>query len=69
MTVCVMLAARLHPLKSKNGRGVYSVIFQGKLVERSGDPECDVARALLTQGFTGKICVSDAGGLLSRKEA
>jgi hypothetical protein len=58
-----MLAARLHPLKSKDGRAVYSVIFQGKLlVERSGDPECDVARALLTQGFTGKLCLSDAGG-------
>jgi len=39
------------------------VIFRGKLlVERSGDPECDAARALLAKGITGKLHLSDAGG-------
>jgi hypothetical protein len=32
------------------------VVFDGKLlVDRSRDPECDAARALLAQGFTGKL--------------
>ena len=54
-----MLTARLHPLPFK-GRQLYSVIFQGKLlVERSGDPECDAARTLLVQGFTGKLTLCD----------
>jgi hypothetical protein len=58
----VVVTARLHPLKSKNGKQLYSVIFRGKLlVERSGDPECDAARALLVQGVTGKLYLSDAG--------
>ena len=55
-----MLTARLHPVKAKNGRQVYSVIFRGKrLVEGSGDPECDAARALLVQGITGKLTLCD----------
>ena len=55
-----MLTARVHPLQSKNGRELYSVIFRGKLlVDRSGDPECDAARALLAQGFTGKLTLCD----------
>jgi hypothetical protein len=54
-----MLTARLHPLRFK-GRQVYSVIFRRKLlVERSADPECDSARALLAQGFTGKLTLCD----------
>ena len=58
-----MLTARLHPLKSRNGKQLYSVMFRGKLlVERSGDPECEAARALLAQGVNGKLHLSDAGG-------
>jgi hypothetical protein len=65
----MMLSARLHPLKSKTGREVYSVIFRGKLlVERSGDPECDAARALLGQGITGKLHLSDAGGFSVKRK-
>jgi hypothetical protein len=42
-----MLKARLH---CHDGR--YSVLFDGKLlVDRSRDPECDAARALLAQGI------------------
>jgi hypothetical protein len=64
-----VLAARLHPLKSRNGKQLYSVIFRGKLlVERSADPECEAARALLVQGFTGKLCLSDAGGFSITKK-
>lgn len=55
-----MLTARLHPLKPKKGGEVYSVIFHGDLlVERSSDPECDAARALLAQGITGKLTMLD----------
>jgi len=55
-----MLTARLHALKAKNGREVYSVIFRDKLlVGRSRDPECDAARALLAQGITGKVTLCD----------
>jgi hypothetical protein len=51
-----MLTARLHPLKPKKGGEVYSVVFRGELlVERSNDPECDAARALLAKGITGKL--------------
>jgi hypothetical protein len=53
-----MLTARLHPLKPE--KGLYSVIFRGKLlVERSRDPECDAARALLVKGFTGQLTMLD----------
>jgi hypothetical protein len=56
----MMLTARLHPLKPKKGREVYSVVFRGELlVERSGDPECDAARALLAKGITGKLTMLD----------
>ena len=45
------MKARLH-----YNAGSYSVIFDGKLlVERSRDPECDTARALLALGHTGKL--------------
>jgi hypothetical protein len=55
-----MLTARLHPHPFKSGRQLYSVIFRGKLLlERSGDPECDAARALLAQDFTGKLTLCD----------
>ena len=50
------LRARLHPL----GAGRYSVVFDGKLlIERSRDPECDAARALLKHGYTGKLHMLD----------
>jgi hypothetical protein len=69
LTRRMTLSARLHPLKKKNGREVYSVIFRGKLlVERSGDPECDAARALLAQGIIGKLHLSDAGGFSVKKK-
>ncbi|MGZ8399929.1 MAG: hypothetical protein ACXWVI_01315 [Methyloceanibacter sp.] len=55
-----MLQARLHPIwKAKVGYR-WSVIFRGKLfVERSRDPECDAARALLAKGFNGKFMLLD----------
>jgi hypothetical protein len=54
-----MLKARLHPIWTKGGYR-YSVVFRGKLlVERSRDPDCDAARALLAQGFTGKLTLLD----------
>ena len=55
------MRARLHPHWA-GGRGgyVYSVIHDGKLlVERSRDPECDAARALLAKGITGKLVMCD----------
>ena len=64
-----MVTARLHALKSKRGKRLYSVIFRGKLlVDRSSDPECDAARALLVQGFIGKLYLSDAGGFSITKK-
>ena len=64
-----MVTARLHLLKSKNGKQLYSVIFRGKLlVERSPDPECDAARALVVRGVTGKLYLSDAGGFSVTKK-
>ena len=63
------VSARLHPLKSKTGKQLYSVIFRGKLlIEHSCDPECDAARALLLQGISGKLHVSDAGGFSITKK-
>src|SRR6478736_6321630 len=48
--------ARLHPLAG----GRYTVIFDGRLlVERSRDPECDAARALLARSITGKLSMLD----------
>lgn len=65
----MVVTVRLHPLKSKKSKQLYSVIFRGKLlVERSGDPECDAARALLIRGFTGKLYLSDAGGFSITKK-
>jgi hypothetical protein len=50
-----MPKARLH---CHDGR--YSVLFDGKLlVERSRDPECDAARALLAKGITGRLTLCD----------
>ena len=55
-----MLKARLHPIWVSESGYRYSVLFRGKLlVERSRDPECDAARALLAMGFTGKITLLD----------
>jgi hypothetical protein len=55
------LKARLHPRWVGGEAGyVYSVICEGKLlVERSRDPECDVARALVVQGIIGKLSLCD----------
>ena len=52
-----MLTARLHPRWVGGNAGYrYSAIYEGKLlVERSRDPECDAARALLAMGHTGKL--------------
>jgi hypothetical protein len=55
------LTARLHP-KWVGGRDGYrySVICRGELiVDRSRDPECDSARALLAMGYTGKLTILD----------
>ena len=56
-----MTKARLHPIWVGGKTGyVYSVIYDGKLlVERSRDPECDAARALLAKGITGKLAMCD----------
>jgi len=65
-----VMSARLHAIKSTNGGEVYSVVFQGKLlVERSRDPECDAARALLGQNITGELHLSDAGGFSVEKKS
>ena len=55
------MKARLHPIWVGGRDGYrYSVMFDGKLlVERSRDPECDAARALLAQGITGKLTMCD----------
>jgi hypothetical protein len=55
------LTARLHP-KWVGGRDGYrySVICRGELlVDRSRDPECDAARALLAIGQTGELTMLD----------
>ena len=55
------LTARLHPrwIGGRTG-SVYSVICGGELiVDRSRDPECDAARALLAKGITGKLTLLD----------
>ena len=56
-----VLKARLHPHWVGGEAGyVYSVICEGKLlVERSRDPECDAARALVARGITGKLSLCD----------
>jgi hypothetical protein len=52
----VTMKARLHPLTN----GSFSVIFDRRLlVERSRDPECDAARALLAQGIIGQLTLCD----------
>ena len=55
-----MLRAKLHPIWIPKVGYRWSVIFRGKLlVERSRDPECDAARALLAKGLTGKLTLLD----------
>ena len=53
--------ARLHPHWVGGRTGyVYSVIYEGQLlVERSRDPECDAARALVPKGITGELTLLD----------
>ena len=56
-----MIKARLH-LHWAGGRSGYnySVIYDGKLlVDRSRDPECDAARALIAKGITGTLTLLD----------
>ena len=55
------LTARLHARWVGGRDGYrYSVICRGELiVDRSRDPECDAARALLAKGFTGKLVMCD----------
>jgi len=48
--------------------GVVSNSSSKLLVEGSGDPECDAARALLAQGITGKLHLSDAGGFSVKRK-
>jgi hypothetical protein len=56
--------AHLHPPIRKTGvpyTGRYDVVFDGEIVVKgSGDPETDLARALLVKGFTGPVMVLDA---------
>ena len=55
-----MLKARLHPMWVPKVGYRYSVVFDGKLlVDRSRDPECDAARALVAKGITGKLTMLD----------
>ena len=55
-----MLKAKLHPIWVPTVGYRYSVIFRGKLlVERSRDPECEAARALVAKGMTGKFTMLD----------
>lgn len=55
-----MLKARLHPIWVDKVGYRYSVIFRGKLlVDRSRDPECDAARALLAKSITGRLTFLD----------
>jgi hypothetical protein len=55
-----LLKARLHPIWVPKVGYRYSAIFEGKLlVERSSNPECDAARALLAKGITGKLTLLD----------
>ena len=56
----VMLKAKLHPVWVPRGGYRYSVIFRGELlVDRSRDPECDAARALVAKGITGRLTMLD----------
>ena len=55
-----MLKVKLHPIWVPTVGYRYSVIFRGKLlVERSRDPECEAARALVAKGMTGKLTILD----------
>jgi hypothetical protein len=55
------MRARLHARWIGGRTGyVYSVLFDGKLlVDRSRDPDCDSARALVARGITGKLVMLD----------
>ena len=64
------LIARLQAPERKEGvryNGLYCVEFDGEIiVVGSRDPECDVARALLARGITGKLTMVDANTSRSR---
>ena len=55
------MKARLHPIWVGGRDGYrYSVLYYGKLlVDRSRDPECDAARALLAKRITGTLTMLD----------
>jgi hypothetical protein len=55
------ITARVHPHWAGGKAGyLYSVIYGGTLlVERSRDPECDAARALVAKGITGTLTLLD----------
>lgn len=57
----MIVKARLHPYWVGGRAGyLYSVIYDGKLlIDRSRDPECDAARALMTKGITGTLTLCD----------
>ena len=56
----VMLKTKLHPVRVPRGGYRYSVIFRGELlVDRSRDPECDAARALVAKGIAGRLTMLD----------
>ena len=60
MTTQKLIKARLHPIWVSEVGYRYSVIYDGQLlVERSRDPECDAARALLVRGITGQLTLLD----------
>jgi hypothetical protein len=55
------MKARLHSrwIGGRDGY-CYSVIYDGKLiVDRSRNPECDAARALVAMGYTGHLTMLD----------
>jgi hypothetical protein len=56
-----MIKARIHPRWVGGRDGYrYSVLHDGKLlVDRSSNPECDAARALLAKGITGQLTMLD----------
>jgi hypothetical protein len=59
----MMLIAYIHPPEHVTGKsysGRYAISVDGeKIVTNSRDPECDMARALLTRGHRGRVRVLD----------
>jgi hypothetical protein len=56
-----LIVHRTEPTMGRRHVYLYSVQVDGELlVERSADPECDSARALLAKGITGILTLIDA---------